>query len=151
MVYDLGIRESQGLLALLIVLSLFLSERDIREKAVPLWGVGVFVALCVYRAIRVENFLMPFLSFLVLTALCGLIISYFRFYRQRPGLQWADVVLLSTGGLWLQPLAVPYFLMAVGGLGIVTALFWRYVYGDHTYPLVPAICGGLLLILWIGF
>lgn len=72
--------------------------------------------------------------------------------RGKEMLGLGDVKFLAAAGLWLQPVMLPWFLVAAGFIGALAGLLWKRLTGGEQSPFAPALClsllGCILAQLW---
>ena len=119
---------------------LFLCVEDMRTKTVPLWGVLVFVGASLAEYQNWPS------AVLIFSLTCFLYLYFFRLHKKR-ALGGIDIVLMSAAGFWFPLAAMPYFLMTVGGVSIVMALFSSE---DKKLPLMPGIYLGAIVGYVLG-
>ncbi len=85
-----------------------------------------------------------------LAAVALLLRALFTWLKGREALGLGDVKLMAVAGLWLPVLALPWFFIAAGGLGLVTAALWRTASGSAVFPFGPGLAAGLYVTLLAG-
>lgn len=122
----------------------FLSLVDFKKYIIP-----DNVLLCVSSLYLInENFCFIFsdwIKFYILFCVAFFLkIGYLLAIRKNV-LGWGDVKLFSLCGLWLNGELIPTFLFITGSGGIFLGYLWRHKGWGNYFPLGPAIC----LALWI--
>lgn len=106
---------------------------DWRYKAIPLYLLLPFAGLSlIYGGIMHANWQ----SLGIVMAVTFILLLYFV-NRKRLGL--ADAILIPCCLAWIEIDQIPLFLILCGTLGVITSVFWQWLYGEKEYPFGPAI------------
>ncbi|MCE2950654.1 MAG: prepilin peptidase [Alphaproteobacteria bacterium] len=126
-----------------ILTALYLIYIDIKTYSLPNWGVS-FVALLgiIYIMNGDASMMNAFVSSILLMGLMMTLKALCEKKSKVPILGGGDIKLFGALGLWLTPQDLPYFLMGVGGAGILWAFLWQRVVQKRIFPFAPPIYAG---------
>ncbi len=122
-----------------INLSLFLNL-----AALSLWdlkkGILPDILLILLAFLAFISFEIPHIESAVILGILGYgLYKLYPLLKKQEGLGLGDVKMMAVCGLWLTPTDIPLFLILGGGIGLLIAIFWRFIYKNLTFPLGPAL------------
>ena len=128
--------------SLLIGISAYIIRQDVKDQTIPISGLALFLIVSLLK-----QFFEPEIYSLISVAGITLILlgcqGLFYVFKGEIAMGRGDLILGPLCGLWLFLDELPLFFMGTGLIALLIGLFWRHRWKLHTFPMAPAILGGL--------
>lgn len=126
--------------------SLYMIVSDIRYRLIPVWALLVFAGITICHTAINPLTLESFLPSLILLTIIMAISWGIERIKGLEAIGSGDVILLTLSGFWISVDQIPFFLILMGGLGLLSGVLWKVFFHQHYFPFAPSILLALFLI-----